>query len=281
MIALICLFCVLILVLIFLWLIAPQRPTEDMKKLMKGQKFAHRGLYNNEAGIPENSMMAFQRALEKGYGIEIDVRLTRDRVPIIFHDGSLRRMCGDDRQPEMLTLKEIKNLRLLNTEEKIPTLEEFLELVQDKTNVLVEFKTWLPGGDVSTLCLTVMDMMDRFSCQYIIESFDYSVLEWFRTYRPQIMRGQLSMGFQCYVPALGKTVAKMIPLHRRLMISWLLYNYLGRPHFISYRYQDAKLAFGVCRKMGAMTSAWTVDRKETVQALRGKFNAIIFEKFEP
>ncbi len=281
MMPLLCLFCVVFLVSIILWMIAPQRPSADMKMLFKEQKFAHRGLYNNENGIPENSMLAFQRAIEKGYGIEIDVRLTKDKVPIIFHDGSLKRMCGDDRRPEMLTLAEIKNLRLLNTEEEIPTLEEFLKLVQDKTNILVEFKTGLPGGDVNTLCLTVMNVMDRFSCHYIIESFDYSVLKWFRIYRPQVMRGQLSMGYQCYVPALGKTIARMIPLHRRLMISWLLYNYLARPHFISYRYQDAKLAFNICRMMGAMTSAWTVDRKDTEQALKGRFDAIIFEKFEP
>ncbi len=280
MIIQLCILGVLILVLVLIWMIAPRRPSKDMKKLFKEQKFAHRGLYNNQTGIPENSMSAFRRAIEKGYGIEIDVRLTKDGVPIIFHDGFLRRMCNDARPPEMLTIDEIKKLRLLNTEETIPTLEEFLQLVQDKTNVLVEFKTGLPGGTVNTLCQTVMDMIDRFPCNYVIESFDYSILEWFRTHRPQVMRGQLSMGFYCYELALGKTIARSIPLHRRLMISWLLYNYLGRPHFISYRYQDAKLAFSICRRMGAMTSAWTVDRKEIVPAIEKKFDNIIFEKFE-
>ena len=46
---------------------------------------AHRGLHDNEHGIPENSMAAFQRAVDKGYGIELDVHLTADNQLVVFH----------------------------------------------------------------------------------------------------------------------------------------------------------------------------------------------------
>ena len=56
--------------------------------------FAHRGLYDNNSEAPENSMAAFRRAVEHGYGIELDVQLSKDGVPVIFHDFDLARACG-------------------------------------------------------------------------------------------------------------------------------------------------------------------------------------------
>lgn len=61
---------------------------------LTGWDYAHRGLYDNEHGIPENSMAAFRRAVDKGYGIELDVHLTADNQLVVFHDDTLTRMCG-------------------------------------------------------------------------------------------------------------------------------------------------------------------------------------------
>ena len=55
---------------------------------------AHRGLFDNNAGIPENSLPAFTRASQSGYGIETDVQMTKDGVLVVFHDDTLDRMTG-------------------------------------------------------------------------------------------------------------------------------------------------------------------------------------------
>ena len=55
---------------------------------------AHRGYFNNEAGIPENSLPAFQRAIKHGYSIELDVHLTKDEHVVVYHDNGLKRMNG-------------------------------------------------------------------------------------------------------------------------------------------------------------------------------------------
>ena len=63
---------------------------------LKGYYYAHRGLHDNNSDAPENSMAAFRKAVDAGYGIELDVQLTKDRIPVIFHDDTLKRVCGVD-----------------------------------------------------------------------------------------------------------------------------------------------------------------------------------------
>lgn len=270
----------LIAALLYLWMICPKKPTTAMRNLLEQKKFAHRGIYDNKGKSPENSMHSFAAAVEKGYAIEMDVRLTKDKKVVVFHDNTLSRMCGIQKLVNSLTLSEIKELRLLDTEQRIPTFEEFLALVNGKVPLLVEFKTGLPGGtDAAEVCSKVMNHLDFYKGEYVIESFDYAVLEWFRNNRPDVMRGQLAMGLKCYIPALGKQGAQAIPLYRKVMLSWLFYNYKSRPHFISYRFQDVGLGVKLCRRLGAMVSVWTVTTPEDSKKLLKQYNAVIFEKF--
>ena len=66
---------------------------------------AHRGLHGN--GIPENSVPAFLKAIEAGYAIETDVRLSKDGVPVVFHDDTLVRMTGRNGRVESLTAEQL------------------------------------------------------------------------------------------------------------------------------------------------------------------------------
>ncbi len=253
-----------------------------MKKLIAGRKYAHRGLFDNAGQAPENSMKAFEAAIESGYGIEMDIRLTKDGKVVVFHDDTLARVCGFKQPVDTLTLAELKELRLLGTEERIPEFGEFLSLVKGRVPLLVEFKTGLPGVSktrADTLCQAAMELLDAYPGSFVIESFDYLILAWFKVHRPGIMRGQLGMGLQCYVPALGKQGADAIPSYRQKMLSWLLYNHVGRPHFISYRFQDAGFGIATCRTLGAPIAVWTVKTAEDSVRLLKQYDAVIFEGF--
>ena len=253
-----------------------------MKEMIATRKYAHRGLFDNAGPAPENSMKAFEAAIEAGYGIEMDIRLTKDGKVVVFHDDTLARVCGLKQQVDAMTLAELKELKLLGTEERIPEFGEFLSLVKGRVPLLVEFKTGLPGVSGSradALCKTAMALLDAYSGPFVIESFDYLILAWFKMNRPGVMRGQLGMGLQCYVPALGMQGAEAIPLYRRKMLSWLLYNHAGRPHFISYRFQDAGFSIAVCRALGAPIAVWTVKTAEDSARLLKKYDAVIFEGF--
>ncbi len=267
---------------VWLWMLAPARPAPAMRALLGGRSFAHRGLYDNGGEAPENSLPAFAAAVEGGYAIELDIRLTADGEVVVFHDGSLERMCGLAMPVAALGLAELKELRLLGSRERVPLLSEVLALVAGRAPILVELKTGLPGArpdEVRSLCRKAAELLDAYEGPYLVESFDYLALAWFREHRPQVMRGQLAMGLGCYVPALGKAGAAAIPARRRRMLSGLLYDFRSRPHFIAYRFQDAGPALACCRLLGAMSAAWTVRDVEEESRARKAFDAIIFEGY--
>ena len=133
----------LILLLAYAWAIHPRMPRRDITPLM-GVDYAHRGLWNtNEPGEtnrPENSLAAFRAAVEKGYGIELDVHRTRDGALVVHHDDSLKRLAGKDIRIAQSTLKEVRACKLPNGE-PIPTFEEVLIAFKDSDMVLnIEIK---------------------------------------------------------------------------------------------------------------------------------------------
>ena len=115
---------VLIIALLYLLCLMPRMFNRREISLYTNHWIAHRGLFNEEKGCPENSMKAFRRACIHGYPIEFDVHLTSDRHLVVFHDDSLLRMCNVDIPIESMTLEEIRSYRLLDSNERIPTLEE-------------------------------------------------------------------------------------------------------------------------------------------------------------
>ena len=206
--------------------------------------FAHRGLHDNAGDAPENSMRAFERAVRAGFGIELDVQLTADGVPVIFHDHDLKRMCGRPEKVRSLTFAQLRELRLLQTDQQIPSLQEFLEMVGGRVTLLVELKE--ERQDVS-VCRKVMPLLENYQGCYCIESFNPAVLLWLRIHKPHIMRGQLSDGFL------------HIPEYRRLNPSLRLCQSLFH----------------------AYTATWTVKSEEQLSEAKKHFDAYIFDSFVP
>lgn len=101
---------------------------------------AHRGLFNNNSDAPENSLAAFRNALEHGFGMELDVQLTKDGKLVVFHDFDLKRMCGVHKKLTELTYAELEQYSLKNSTEKIPLFSDVLELVNGKVPLVVEIK---------------------------------------------------------------------------------------------------------------------------------------------
>jgi hypothetical protein len=105
------------------------------------------------------------------------------------------------------------------------------------------------------------------------------VLNWYKKNRPDILRGQLGMGMQCYEIALGKDEAKKLPMKNRRMVTYLLCNFIGRPHFISYRWQDINIAVKINKFLGAKIACWTVNNINDSLKLLKDYDCVIFEKY--
>lgn len=243
----------------------------EMKKL-DGWHYAHRGLHNNETDAPENSLKAFSLAVEHGYGIELDVQLTKDNIPVILHDYNLKRACFTDKKVAELTYEELKEYSLFQSKEKIPTLEEVLELVKGKVPLIIELKIpWM----AKVLCEAVSYRLKDYSGVYCIESFNPFGLIWYRKHDPSIARGQLATDFNKEKIAGNK--------FQYFILKHLLLNFQTKPDFIAYHHVYKKdLSFTLCRKLyGVKSVAWTIQSQEELDGCRKYYELFIFDSFIP
>ena len=263
----------LIICVIYLWLIHPRLSRQERQhcRRLARNHFAHRGLHDRRAGIPENSMAAFRRAVEAGYGIELDVHLTADGHLVVFHDESLRRMCGVDGEVEECTLSQLEPLRLAGTGSGIPLLSSVLEMVDGRVPLLIEMK--LPGRDIS-LCPVLAGMLREYKGEYLIESFNPFGVRWFRRHCPGVPVGQLSARYTPEDPNSGLL---------KFLSTTLLMNTVSRPDFVAYdcRFTDV-LGLRFNRHLfRAPVFVWTIRTEEEYRRCAGRFDGIIFENIRP
>ena len=248
------------------FLLRGRRDGPGWKKLT-GFRYAHRGLHG--PGAPENSLAAFRRAAERGYGAELDVRLTKDGRLAVIHDATLERMCGVPGRVADWTAAELSALRLGDTEERVPFLEEVLPLFAGRAPLIVELKTdWRSAAE---LARRTVECLDRFSIDYCVESFDPRPLLWLRRHKRSVLRGQLSQNFHRRPSGQG--------LWNRLALTNLLYNVFTRPDFVAYRFGDQeRLAVRLCRRSGVRMAYWTLRSWADIILAEQEGALVIFEE---
>jgi glycerophosphoryl diester phosphodiesterase len=237
---------------------------------LRGWSYAHRGLHGE--GRPENSMAAFQAALDGGYGIELDIHLLADGNLAVMHDSPLLRTTGQPGNIEDLRTEDLANYRLEGTEETIPEFRQVLDLYAGKAPLIVELKPH--KGNHAALTEAACRMLEDYPGVYCIESFDPRCLLWLKKNGPQIIRGQLSENYFI-------TKAK-IPFILKLILSKNLGNFLIKPDFIAYRYSDSRstLSNRLClRHMTGVT--WTIKTQAEFDTAVQEGWVPIFEGFRP
>ena len=242
-------------------------PSKETIDSFKHQYYAHRGLHTKSEIVPENSLKAFRLAVEKGYGIELDVQLSKDGYVMVFHDDDLERMCGVKGNIWDYTFEELRSFRLLGTDEQIPLFTEVLEILEKGTGKLIcELKT---GPRNTELAEKTYGFLKDYKGIYCIESFNPFIVRWFKKNAPHIVRGQLINIREKY--------ADFNPF-----IAWMLSNarfsFLNKPHFVAYNLvkEPPKYVQKLAKK-GTMLVSWTSRTpEEGIDA-----DAVIFELYNP
>ena len=239
----------------------------------RGQRFAHRGLHDSGEKIVENTLPAFEAACEKGCGIELDIRFTRDFHVIVFHDDDLARLAGDGRKVSDLTLDELNKIPLCGIDSAhIPTLREVLDTISGRVPLLIEVKN---GANNVRLCEALMAHLKGYRGAYIVESFNPLIVGWFRKNAPQIVRGQLVSPMKSYAAEASRVSA--------LFMSGLLLNCIGRPDFVAYD-ANAKRFFSPHFQRALYRTpmaGWTVRSDELARVIKARGEMMIFEKIRP
>ncbi len=230
------------------------------------EPIAHRGLHNNS--VPENSLSAFSKAIESGYPIELDVQIIADGTIVVFHDDSLSRLTENDGYLKFLNKEDLKYLSLKDSNEKIPTFEEVLNLVDGRVPLLIEIKN---EGKVGKLEKGVIELLSNYKGKFAIQSFNPYVLEYFYKHAPEIPRGQLSSYFRDVKLSFFKKFAlKRMMLNKRV----------SHPDFISYEAKRLPNRFAKKYK-GIPLLAWTVRSQSEYLKVVKYCDNVIFENFEP
>ena len=259
--------------LYMLSMMTKRRPKSGFYAKLGDCHYAHRGLHAIHAGIPENSIRAFRLAANNGFGAELDVRMSRDGRLVVMHDESLKRTAGANANISAVTTQVLSQLNLEGTREKVPFLEDVLPLFDGKTPLLIEIKP--ENGNHEELTRRVTNLLKEFpGLDYMIESFDPRVLLWLKKHRPDIIRGQLSQNF-------FRDEESVLNPFMRFLMSNMMGNFLTRPDFIAYKYEDRDdLAPGLCRKLwGPQFIWWVVKSQADANPLIEQGDLIIFEGF--
>ena len=259
-----------LLILLYLWCIKGRNGHPGMEELRKWH-YAHRGLH--DASKPENSMSAFRAALNVGYGIELDVHLMKDGNLAIIHDSSLKRTAGMDVTIEELTTSDLQDCHLIGTDEQIPLFSQVLDLYQGKAPLIVELKC--VNNNVDALCAATCKVLDNYHGPYCVESFDPRCVRWFRSNRPDIIRGQLSENW-------FKSSATM-PGILKWMLTNHICNFYTRPDFIAYKFHDRlNLSTKICHRFWRIQGVtWTLKTPDDFKTAVQENWIPIFEGFEP
>ena len=254
-------------------LLRPRRNQPGWEKF-QGVRYAHRGLHDAGAGVPENSLPAFRLAVEKGFGAELDVHLMADGNLAVVHDSDLTRVCGKKALIEDLTAGDLADYPLQGTTETIPLLEEVLPIFAGKTPLIVELKV---ADNADALVDAAMAQLEGYPGTYCVESFHPAALMALKKRYPWVLRGQLSENF------FRGSETGLLSRSEAAVMTLLLTTSATRPDFIAYHYTDRDcLSLRLMKRLyGVHEVAWTVRNREDMEALEREGVPVIFEGFVP
>lgn len=236
---------------------------------------AHRGLHDRALGVVENTPSAVARAIEFGFGIEIDVQATADGEAVVFHDETLDRLTEASGPVAALTLAELKRVTFRETADRFWTLDECLDMVAGRRTLTVEVKSSF-ASDL-TIAERVAARVAARPARVVVESFDPRVLKIVRRLAPTVPRGIVGEAFDDGDPRWSHlTWAQRRGARNMLHWPWT------RPDFLSWRVSDLdRRSVRLARKAGKPVTTWTVRTPEDQARATLYADQIVFEGFMP
>lgn len=229
---------------------------------MRDIPIAHRGLF--DAQLDENSTGAILNAIRNGYAVELDLRCTKDGVPVVIHDNTLKATFGLPGRISGMTLEEVSHLRLPKSGEGIPTLQDILDLVDGRVPLLIEIKHYGFPGRFEEAVLAVLE---GYRGDYALQCYNPLVCRWLRKRAPGMPVGLLLND----LPGLHFELARRVKDN--------LFSAICRPNFLTYNFEyvsDGMLDRH--RSNGLVVLGFGLDSTDLASgAFKAKVDNIIFE----
>jgi glycerophosphoryl diester phosphodiesterase len=242
---------------------------------------AHRGLHDRARGVVENSLAAFRAAREAGYAVELDVQISADGRAMVFHDATLDRLTAETGPTRARTAQELAAIRLTDSEETIPTLEQALAAIGPETPVIVEVKRQADEIGVGPLEEAALPALDGHRGPLAVMSFDPRSALWFRNHAPHLPRGIVAKDFTSQRMPEGD--APFLTDDQRSDLAALAWFDAAEADFVSYGWIDLPHhpAPQALRARGVPVLCWTVRGPEQEAEARRHADNVTFEGYLP
>ena len=238
---------------------------------------AHRALHDVTHGRPENSLASIRSAITAGYGIEIDLQLSKDGQAMVFHDYDLQRLCGVTGAVGQRTADELARLPLTGGDEGIPTLHQVLDLVAGQVPLLIEIKDQdlRLGPNIGRLEQAAAKALAGYSGPVALMSFNpHSVSELARLC-PAIPRGLTTCNFV-------KADWPLVPDQRRDELARIPDFDTTGSCFISHQQDELDTPrVAELKSSGVPVLCWTIRTPEEEASARKIADNITFEGYLP
>lgn len=234
---------------------------------------AHRGLHGN--GVVENSLSAAAAAVEANYAIEVDLQLSSDGEIVVFHDDTLDRLTSEKGDVAARSAAELKAIKLKDSADGIPTLDELLALVAGKVPLVLELKS--PWNGDAGLATKVADRLVRYAGPVAVMSFDPDLVKALRKHAPGLPRGIVAERWYLHPHW------NFLSAGRKQYLGLLLHLFRTKPHFVAYgQFNLPAIAPLIARYIfGMPLLTWTVRVERERLRVRKWVDQIIFEHIRP
>jgi len=238
---------------------------------------AHRGLHNAKNGVIENSLGAIKAAINGGYGIEIDIQPSSDLTPMVFHDYLLDRLTGQSGPIKSHTTDALGEIKLVGSDESIPTLSEVLNVIDGQVPLLVEIKDqdMRLGPDIGNFQDHVCNVLKDYTGPLAVMSFSPASMARVKELAPDLSIGLVTDPFKAEdwpnVPEARRHELASIPVAESIDID-----------FISHQQKD--LGSPVVAKLksrGLPIFCWTIRSAEDETRARKIADNVTFEGYVP
>jgi glycerophosphoryl diester phosphodiesterase len=235
---------------------------------------AHRGLHDAARGIVENTASAVAAAVAAGYGIEVDLQLSRDGDAMVHHDDALGRLTEGNGRLADASAAELKQVPFRATADRMMTLGELCDLVGARTTLLLEIKSRFDRD--ARLIARVVEVLAAYDGSVAAMSFDPYVVGWLRHAAPHLRRGIVAER------RFEHSEWRQISSWRRRSMAHLLHAPMTRPDFVAYRVDDLPApATRLARMLDMPVLTWTVRTPAQQERAARWADQMIFEGFRP
>lgn len=242
---------------------------------LTAQHIAHRGLHDAAKGIVENTTSAVEAAVEAGYAVEVDLRISSDGEAMVFHDSTLGRLTEAAGLVIGCTSAELRAIPFRGTGDRMLDLGQLIERADGRAPLFLEIKSqW---NNVGPLESRVAELLSGYGGPVAVMSFDPNSLMAFVELAPDLPRGIVSERFR------HREAWPHLSPWRRFLLRHMLYSHRARPNFVAYDVDGLPSAAPLIARhmVGLPLITWTV-RTETDRRRAKLFaDAMIFEGFLP